>query len=143
MMRDKQSLQVLAHIRVIFHQQQPGSFFVSLVRSGRLSVWGNEPTDIRKPSKSFLDVRLCLGSRRCKCAARPDALARQMRRSKWYANCEGASALRLAFRRNLAAVQLRQFLYQCKTNARAFIRATLGALHAVKPLEQAGYFSRS
>src|SRR5580704_5882056 len=91
--RDKQSLQVVAHIRVILHQQHPSSFFVSLARSGRLAVWGNELSDIRKPSKSFLDVRLCLGSRGCKCGGRTDALARQMRRSKRYANGEGASAL--------------------------------------------------
>src|SRR3984885_15833498 len=136
--RDKQSLQVVAHIRVIFHQQHPGSFFIWLARSGRLSVWCNELTDIRKPSKSFLDVCLCMGRRGCKCGASTDALAWQMRRSKRYANHEGASALRRAFYRDLPAVQFRQFLYQCKTNPRAFVRATLGALHAVKPLEQAG-----
>src|ERR1700733_11842531 len=85
-MRDKQSLQVVAHIRVILHQQHPGSFFVSFARSGGLPALGNELTDIWKPSKSFLDVRLCPGSRGCKCGAGTDALARQMRGSKRYAN---------------------------------------------------------
>src|SRR6185437_5062777 len=67
-------------------------------------------------------------------------LGRQMLGSERQRDLEDRAAARLALRADAAAMQSGELLNQCQTNAGTLVRATLGALDAVKSLEQTRQF---
>src|ERR1700759_3944116 len=69
-------------------------------------------------------------------------LRRQVIMPKRDRDRERAALAAEAFDGNGPMVQLRQFLNQRKADTRALMRASPGAGHAIKALEQLGYFVR-
>ncbi len=91
---------------------------------------------VRQPAQRFFDEGVGTHARRSECALRTHAVGRQVGGAQGDRHTEGTAVLRHTFSADYSAVELREFLHECETDAAAFMCATMCVLNAVETLKQ-------